>query len=41
LFIDPDQKSPLLNARRFLPQWSVEEQSVCVVVKDDAGQKLA
>jgi hypothetical protein len=27
--------------RRFPPPWSVEEQDVCFVVKDSAGQKLA
>jgi len=27
--------------RRFPPPWTVEEQDVCFVVQDSAGQKLA
>jgi hypothetical protein len=41
LFIDSDQKSPLLTARRFPPPWSVEELDECFVVRDHNGQQLA
>jgi hypothetical protein len=29
------------EARRFPPPWSVEELEACLIVKDQAGQKLA
>jgi hypothetical protein len=31
----------MLASRRFPPPWSVEEQSVCFVVRDHSGQQLA
>ncbi|MFZ0148295.1 MAG: hypothetical protein WBG18_04965 [Xanthobacteraceae bacterium] len=30
-----------MNARRFPPPWSVEEQAACFVVRDHNGQQLA
>jgi hypothetical protein len=40
-YIDSDQKSSLLTARRFPPPWSLEEQPACFVVRDHNGQQLA
>jgi hypothetical protein len=34
-------REELLNARRFPPPWTVEEQDACFIVRDHGGQALA
>jgi len=35
------ERIAILNARRFPPPWSVEEQEACFVMRDHDGQQLA
>ena len=35
------RRQSVTTRRRFPPPWSIEELDACLVVKDNAGQKLA